>query len=485
MESNDKSLCSSECESRVLCVDLDGTLLATDLLWESVLLLVKGKPHLLVLLPVWLFRGKAYFKRQIARRVRIDAANLPYREDVLAFLRQEKAVGRKIILASGTDRELLAPIAQHLNIFDDYIGSDGTINLTGTRKQKVLESRFGRFQFDYVGNAAADLPSWRSSNAAWLVGPSRRTLAKAKRVSDIRHIFSIDTNRPLAILRALRYHQWTKNLLLFAPLVLSHQIFNLQLFLQTLCAFIAFSFCASSIYIFNDFLDITVDRRHPRKKLRPFASGELSIPFGGMLSLMMLTSSILIAVFTLPLLFLTGLGLYFTITMAYSFWLKRVVVADVIFLSMLYTLRILIGGAAASIVISPWLLAFSLFLFSSLAFVKRYSEMNILRRTAQEVIPGRGYIGQDKEWMRGMGSSSGYLSVLVLALYINSNEVTVLYRHPQILWCACIPMLYWVNRIWFLAGRGKVDDDPINFTVKDPVSYGVGLLLGIILLAAI
>ena len=469
----------------VLCVDLDGSLLATDMLWESMLLAVKSRPSLLLIFPFWLLRGKAYLKRKIAERVKVNAAALPYRSDILSFLVREKKAGRKIVLTTASDMSLVLPIAQHIGVFDDVIASDGRLNLKGTVKQKILEDRYGRKQFDYLGDSAADLAVWESANAALLVEPSNGTLKRALRIATVERVFHGKVNPLLAVVKALRCNQWSKNLLIFVPLLTSHEISELGLVVKAVIAFVAMCFCASSIYIINDFLDVEADRQHPKKRFRPFAAGTLSIPAGAGLAAVMCLGGLVLGWQMLPLRF-TGLLLaYLMLTVSYSMLLKRKIVADVVTLALLYTFRILIGGAALGVVISAWLLAFAMFLFLSLAFVKRYGEIGVVHRRSDEEVPGRGYIAEDKVWMSNMGGASGYLAILVFALYINSPDVAVRYRHPEVFWFACPPLLYWINRIWLLASRGKIDDDPLVFTATDRVSYAVGLLVAIAIVAAV
>lgn len=470
----------------VLCVDLDGSLLATDLLWESMLLAVKSRPSLLLAFPFWLLRGKAYLKRRIAERINVNASTLPYRSDVLSFLEEEKKTGRKIVLTTASDLRLVQPIAQYLRVFDDVIASNDGVNLKGAVKKRILEDRFGRRQFDYLGDSAADLAVWESANAALLVEPSRSTLKRATRISTIQRVFRYKVSRLRAVFKALRCNQWCKNLLIFVPLLTSHEVFELGLLIKALIGFVAMSSCASSIYIINDFLDIEADRQHPRKRLRPFAAGTLSIPVGAVLTVVLCLGGLGLAWVALPPICTVTLVVYLALTVSYSVLLKRKIVADVISLALSYTLRILMGGAAVGVEISAWLLAFSLFLFLSLAFVKRYGEIGVMNnRRGDNEVPGRAYIADDKAWMSNMGGTSGYLAILVFALYINSDDVTVLFRHPHLLWLACPPLLYWISRIWLLCSRGKIDDDPLVFTAKDRVSYAVGLMVILVLVVAL
>jgi 4-hydroxybenzoate polyprenyltransferase/phosphoserine phosphatase len=485
MLAENSPMSAKQIDTPVLCVDLDGTLLATDMLWESVLRLAKTRFHLLLALPFWLIRGRSYLKRKLATYVRVSPATLPYRDEVVSFLAEERKRGRTLALVTASDREVAEPIAQHLGLFEYVFASDGAVNLAGAQKRDALERRFGYREFDYIGNSPADLPIWGSANAALLVEPSKKTLKKATHISSVQHVFSCKVNRLREIVKALRCHQWSKNILLFVPLLTSHKVFEGELILRTLIAFVAMSFCASSIYIINDFLDVEADRQHPRKRFRPFAAGTISIPAGTVLATLMCLGGFGLGSMILPHRFTWLLLAYITLTATYSLLLKSKIVADVLTLALLYTLRILIGGSAVNMPISPWLLAFSVFLFLSLAFLKRYGEIGVLKKPTGVEIPGRGYIADDKEWMRTMGGTSGYLSILVLVLYINSHEVMALYSRPEILWFACPPLLYWISRIWLLASRGKIDDDPLVFAAEDRVSYAVGILVIVAIGAAL
>lgn len=470
--------------SPVLCVDLDGTLLATDVLWESVLLLLKRKPQLFFLLPFWLMKGKAALKQKIAQHVKLDVANLPYRQDVLDFLNQEKKSGRQIVLATASDSSAAIAIANYLGIFSDVIASDGKENLSGIRKRKAIEERYGNQGFDYIGNSSVDLVLWEAANSALLVDPSRRTLARAKRLGNVEQVFSSQTNHLFTFIKALRCYQWVKNLLVFVPLIMAHKVFDETRIWHAFWAFWAFSLCASGIYILNDLVDLKSDRLHPKKRLRPFACGKLSIPTGIVLSAGLLACAFTIAAIALNFWFIAGLVLYMSVTLAYSFYLKKTTVADVMTLAGLYTLRVLLGGVATDIAVSSWLLEFSMFFFLCLAFVKRYTEFDVLQLSSEGRLPGRGYIAGDKEWMHKMGAGSGYLAVLVLSLYINDEDVAELYNQPKILLLICPALLYWISRLWLLASRGYLEDDPIVFAIKDRRSYLLGAVIAVILAAA-
>lgn len=469
---------------RPLCVDLDGTLLATDVLWESLLILLKTKPLWLLLLPVWLLKGKAFLKRQIAQCVRLNPASLPYRLEVISFLTEEKKIRKEIILVTASDQQVADSIADYLGFFSAVLGSDGKINLLGKEKLEALKKYFGHGDFDYMGNSFVDIPLWQAAHQAILVGPSSFLVKQVSRKSSIQKIFPTQTKRLTSLLMTLRTHQWVKNILLFVPLILAHEVSNAGLIVRALFAFVAFSLCASSIYIINDLLDLDKDRVHPHKKYRPLAAGAVQIKTGLLMIPALLGVSLLISNLFLEFLFTILLLFYFGINCAYSLYIKQVLIADVILLTGLYTFRILSGGIATNISISPWLFAFSTFFFLSLAFMKRYSELYMMRKNRQRHIAGRAYTLSDLTLLRSIGPASGYLSVLVFTLYIDSSTVKELYLRPMLLWLIAPFMLYWTTRLWFLAQRGEINDDPLVFTVKDPMSYAMGVIVAVLLFVA-
>jgi len=469
----------------VLCVDLDGTLIATDMLWESLMLLLRQQPLQLINLPIWVLRGKSYFKQKIAEVTEVNAATLPFRSDVLTFLQREKENGRKIVLATASDKKIAEAIKRETELFSGVFASDGLTNCSGPNKSKVLVESFGSKGFDYIGNGRVDMPIWEAARYALLVDPSRRLLKKAEREVTVKYVFRRTQNRLIELLKAIRVHQWVKNLLVFVPVIMAHKLFDPALLFRSVCAFFAFSLCASGIYVLNDLLDLPSDRQHPKKKFRPFASGALSIPTGVSIAPILLAGAFLFAYLTLPVLFIGILGLYYLTTTAYSFVLKKIAILDILILAGLYTLRIFAGGMATGVPISAWLLAFSMFLFLSLALMKRYTELNVMQMSGSENVAGRGYRLSDQPGLLSLGTTSGYLSVLVLALYINSQEVTRLYDRPLVLWLICPLLLYWITRMWFRAQRGEIDDDPLVAAIKDPFSYGIGLAIAILLLAGV
>lgn len=469
---------------RPLCVDMDGTLVATDLLWESVLLLARERPLRLPLLPFWLVGGKAAFKRKLAEQVIPEAASLPYREDVLRMLRTERAAGRSLVLATASDSRIAERVAAHLGIFSSVLASDGGTNLSGVRKLSALRAHVNGAGFDYMGNSKDDLPIWREAEGAILVDPPADVLRAASRTATVQGVLQSRTSRAGAVVRALRVHQWVKNGLLFVPLVVGHRLAELDLVGRAVLAFAAFSLCASAVYVMNDLLDLEADRNHPRKRNRPFASGALAIPTGLMMVPLLLMGAFAISLTLVGSTFTIVLATYLALTTLYSVHIKRVLLLDVFLLAGLYTLRVLAGGVATSITISPWLAAFSMFFFINLAFLKRFSELHLLRERQQQRTERRDYAVADMDLIRSLGPCSGYLAVLVLALYINGADTLALYSRPAALWLLAPLLLYWVTRMWFFAHRGQMDDDPIVFTVRDRASYGIGLLVAVVMLIA-
>jgi 4-hydroxybenzoate polyprenyltransferase len=463
-----------------LCVDLDGTLLRTDTLIESLLLLLKANPLWAFLLPVWAYRGRAHLKRQIATRVELDPVHLPYHADLLAYLRREHERGRKLVLVSAADEILVRVVSEHLGIFEEVIASDGALNLKGANKRGALAARFGSGGYDYAGDHRADLDVWSDAREAIVVSSDVRLIREVG--SRVGRTFSSRAPRTKAIFRSLRVHQWVKNTLVFLPLLMAPEARDLSLLWNALLAFVAFSLCASSVYVVNDLLDLAADRRHGSKRKRPFAAGELALTTGLLLGPACLVAGLLVASM-LPMPFVAVLLVYLATTAAYSLRLKQVPVVDVIVLAMLYTGRVIAGAAATLLWPSPWILAFSLFFFLSLAFVKRYSELYALRQQPGP-IKARGYYAADLELVAASGTASGYVSVLVAALYINSDRVAGVYSQPAFLWIVCPLLLYWISRVWLLAHRGQMDDDPVVFAVRDRASYVVGALLAAALVAA-
>lgn len=455
-----------------LCVDLDGSLIRTDLFVESLLSLLKKSPLTLFLLPFWLMKGKAYAKRQVSSRVAIDATSLPYNKAVLELISEAREQGRSVELVTASDELLVGPVAQHLKIFDHVYCSDGQRNLRGINKAKFLVDLHGVNGFDYVGNDRFDIPVWRACNQPIVVAANNHFSSTLVKLGKDPKTLPVKASSWRTIVRAIRAHQWIKNLLIFAPLVMAHELSNNLAIAASALAFVAFCGCASAVYIMNDLFDLEADRHHRSKKRRPFASGELSISEG----IFIFFSLLLVAYIVsrgLSFSFKLALLLYFLTTTAYSLRLKQIPLIDIFVLAGLYTLRILAGGYVTHIAVSPWLLAFSMFLFTSLACAKRFSELLMVKQASRERPSGRGYHTGDLELISQFGICSGYLAVLVMALYINSDAVRSLYVYPNYLWLICPLLMYWISRIWLLTNRGRMHDDPIVFAIRDLASYFV------------
>jgi 4-hydroxybenzoate polyprenyltransferase len=467
-----------------LVVDLDGTLVKTDLLVESLLALLKQDILALFLVPWWLLKGRAYLKRQLSRRVSLNVRVLPYNHELLAYLRAERACGRRLILATATDERIARQVNAHLQLFDHVLASDGSTNLLGRRKRDRLIAEFGERNYDYAGNARCDMPVWSSARTAILVNAAPRVARRAARVALVGRVFQGEGHGLQTYLRALRVTHWLKNLLVFVPLVMAHRFLDAGSLAKTCLAFLAFGLCASSVYLMNDLMDLAADRHHPRKRQRPFAAGDLSVLAGVASIPVLLASSTVLGRFV-PGPLLGMLVLYFLLNLAYSVYLKRIALLDVIVLAGLYTLRLMAGAAAVDIWPSSWLLAFSSFLFLSLALVKRYDELVTMQAASGPQVEVRGYRLEDKELLAAMGCGSGYLAVLFLALYFSSLAVEIHYTRYQLTWFICPLLLYWVSYIWLTAHRNKMPDDPLVFTLTNRVSRIVIVLAALIVTVAI
>ncbi|MBE7942220.1 MULTISPECIES: UbiA family prenyltransferase [Ramlibacter] len=466
--------------SQPLVVDLDGTLVHTDMLHETSLRVLRDRPWDLLRLSVWLSQGKAVVKRNLAERAQFDPQHLPYNEELLHWLKEQKAAGRTLVLCTASDMAVAEAVASHLGIFDEVMGSDGSRNLGGKVKAEALVTLYGERGFDYVGNSTTDLAVWRHARRAVVVNGSTALAQKAGQLAAVEKIFE---RRPQGLgvwRRVLRAHQWLKNLLLFVPVMAAHQFSDANLWVALAVAFVSFSLCASSVYIFNDLLDLESDRAHPRKRARPFAAGLVPVWMGLLLGVALLVASCLLAR-KVGGTFFPWLGFYFVLTCAYSWTLKRLMLVDCLALAMLYTVRIVAGAAAAGLSLSFWLLAFAVFLFLSLAFVKRYAELEVQIMNGKTKVHGRGYYTTDAPLIQTLGVTAGYGAVLVLALYLNSEAVLRLYATPEVMWAAVPVLLFWVSWMWMQAHRGLMHDDPLVFAVKDRASLAAGLAFGVVL----
>jgi 4-hydroxybenzoate polyprenyltransferase len=468
---------------KILFVDLDGTLINTDLLLESFFRLLAKNFLYLFLIPFWLVQGKANLKYQIARRVAIRVDLLPYNKKLISYLEAEKSLGRKIVLISASNQALVSDVADHIRLFDQAIGSSERENLKGSKKLEKIQQLCSGSPFDYAANARPDLKIWEQADNGILVNSSKTLLADAGKLTEVAAVINSDISQLNAFLRALRIHQWAKNLLLFLPLLLSHQLNNIELILMSLAGFLSFSLCASSVYLLNDLLDLEHDRQHATKSTRPFAAGDLSLQTGLIATPSLLGLALLVATL-LPWQFSAVLLGYYSLTVIYSFYLKAFAIVDVLLLACLYTVRIIAGAATISTIPTFWLLAFSMFMFMSLAIVKRVTELGNLRDKNEQEARGRGYKAEDLESLTMLGSASGFMAVLVFALYINSEETRALYGTPEVLWFICPLLLYLISRIWLLTNRGQLHEDPVVFFITDHISQVVAALCGLLVWGA-
>jgi 4-hydroxybenzoate polyprenyltransferase len=481
-----------------LCVDLDGTLVKSDTLLDTVLVVARQRPVELVHIPGWIAQGRAAFKRHLTKLVALDVESLPYNRPLLEYLREQYGEGREIYLATAADRELAERIAAYLGIFAGVLASDGALNLAGGNKLAAFRAKFGD-NFCYIGNARPDVELLAACVSPMVANPDRALLAGMKRSGTVAAARFDDRGPALrSWLKAIRLHQWAKNALLFVPLLLAHQ-WHLRTFGGAITAFFSFGMCASATYIINDLLDLEADRRHPRKRRRPFAAGDLSAIAGvvvvGLLMLGALVLALALphvfnalpgtAVLASPYSFLGWLALYTAVTLSYSLYLKRKLLLDVFVLSGLYTVRIMAGSAATGIPMSPWLAGFGVFFFLSLAFVKRFSELEGLRERGGSVSNGRGYFVSDLEQLRALGTGAMYAAVVVLSIYINNPETNFLYAHPVRLWVVVPVLLLWLSQVWMLASRGEMHDDPVVFAITDKRSLLLGVLMAAVILWAL
>ncbi len=481
-----------------LCVDLDGTLVKSDTLVDSVLALARQHPQSLLKVPGWIAEGKAAFKQHVTSAVTLDVEHLPYNLPLLEWLRVEHGAGRSIYLATAADHRLANRVAEHLQLFDGVLASDGETNLAGGNKLAAFRSHFGD-SFCYIGNAHPDVELLRACESPMVANPHGSLTGGLKRAG-ITPARRFDDQAPAlkAWLKAIRLHQWAKNTLIFVPLLLAHD-WNLPAFVAATVAFLSFGLCASATYIINDLLDIEADRRHLRKRRRPFAAGDLSA-FAGVAAVAgMMCVSVVLAIFLphlfvvassghtallRPYSFLEWLAIYTATTLTYSFYLKRKLLLDVFVLSGLYTVRILAGSSATGVPISTWLAGFSVFFFLSLAFVKRFSELESLRERGAAVTNGRGYFVGDLEQLRALGTGAAYAAVVVTTLYISNPDTGRLYAHTARLWLVVPVLLLWLSQVWMLASRGEMHDDPVVWAITDKRSLFLGVLMALIVVFA-
>jgi 4-hydroxybenzoate polyprenyltransferase len=473
-----------------IAVDLDGTLIRSDTLVEATLLLIKLNPLYIFVIPIWILRGRLFFKQAIFDRVELDYSCLPYEHQLIDWLKTCKKDGHKIELVSATPDFIAKGVADFMGIFDGSFGSTNGINLKGSNKRDFLDQRFGKNGYIYCGNSSADLSVWDHCSQAVVINAPASIARKVAKSSDV--IFEVNKNQNFlrTFLKAIRIHQWAKNVLIFIPLLLGHQI-NYSTISAAFLAFLSFSMCASSIYLINDLLDLSGDRIHPDKKHRPLASGQLELPWGVMLSIILVIGGISLGV-VVSRGFLITLIIYLFITNFYSAILKRIPIADVLVLASLYSIRLIAGSQASGVKTSTWLLSVSMFFFLSLAFMKRVSELKLLvqlhrnstgrrnMRVHDIHIHGRGYIIDDLQVLTSMGAASGYLSVVLYAQYISNSAIRVMYTSPDLLWYICPILLFWISRAWLITNRGNMNSDPVAFALRDRGSYLTFAAVGII-----
>jgi 4-hydroxybenzoate polyprenyltransferase len=459
-----------------LCVDLDGTLIKTDTLWETAIAQIKAHPWKLFLLPFWLLAGRARLKQKLAEGAKVDWASLPYTPELLERLSAARAEGRDVILVSACDRAVAEAVARHLGFFTEVIASDGQTNLKSQAKARALTQRFGIGGFDYVGNEDADLAVWAVARERWAVNAPPRLSRKL--AAEERPLVTLAPLRrkPKAILRALRCYQWCKNGLVFVPVITAHAYLNLHAVRGAAIMLIAWCFVASGIYVTNDLLDLEADRRHPTKRTRPFASGDLPLVFGIVLGPLLLLAGTALAT-ALSLACGAAIVSYIAVSTAYSFHLKKRPLVDVFTLAFLFTIRVVGGGLASGYPATLWLLAFTIFLFLGLAFLKRCSELVRIQALGRRHMGSRGYGVADLPILQMFGVASAFVAIVVFALYVNSTVAEAQYAWPGALWGVAPCLLLWLCRLWLATARGEMHDDPIVYSMKDWVSWLVGVCI--------
>lgn len=468
-----------------LAVDMDGTLIRTDTLHESLLVLARTKPLLLPRLPIWLARGgRAGFKRKVAESVTPNVDSLPVNQGFVDWLGGQRLGGRRLVLVTAADSSLATRIADRVGVFDDVLASDGVLNLSGSRKAGILVERFGEGGYDYAGNSRADVEVWRHARRAIIVNPNRDVATRAAAVAEVETEFPSTPVGARTWLWMLRAHQWLKNVLVALPLIAAHERPTPDVILGVLLAFAAMSMCASAVYVVNDLVDLEHDRLHVRKRTRPFASGRMPLWVGIVAAPTLFGTSVWLATIV-NMRFLAWLLVYVAVTTAYSFALKRLAILDCLVLALLYTLRVVAGAAATQITLSFWLLALCVFVFLSLAFLKRYAELLVHTRNSHGApeggaLSGRGYSAVDSQLVQMLGVASGFAAVLVFAMYLDSPSVRVQYLTPEILWAGVLVLLYWLSWLWLKANRGEMHDDPVIFAAKDRTSLASGAVLAIV-----
>ncbi|MFP7571816.1 UbiA family prenyltransferase [Marivita sp. S2033] len=468
-----------------LYVDLDGTLIATDIAEESLVHAARDRTAIGSALKAYRAGGLAGLKRSLALSNPPDVAHLPYRHEVLDYIRNERSKGRRVILATAADATVAHAVAAHLKLFDAVIASEPGRNLKGAEKLRAI-NELSKGPFEYLGDSAADIPIWQSAARSGFVAPQRAARQEMRRDPDAHSLIVQRKISPLqALFTAMRPHQWAKNILVFVPILFAHEYVHLPVMLAGVLAFLCFSLCASGVYLINDIMDIQADRQHASKYKRPFAAGDLTIRQGIPAAVVLLVASVSAGFFFINALFGFVLIGYAILTTAYTFVLKQYSTVDVVALSLLHTVRILAGSAATGLTPSPWLLTYSLFFFLSLAYMKRFIELDRMAGATDNArLPSRNYFASEVQLVLTFGIANGALSVLTLAQYVNSTAVHANYNSPFLLWFIIPIMMFWTYRSWTWASRGQIGDDPVVFALKDTISrLCVGLVLVIIVSA--
>jgi 4-hydroxybenzoate polyprenyltransferase len=463
-----------------LVVDLDGTLISTDVLMEQLFILLKRKPYFIFPIIIWFFQGYAKLKLEITKRVELNPDILPYKDEVIQFVKEQKKTGRKIILATAAQIENAEIIGNYIGIFDEIIATTPNYNLRGNNKRLILNQKFGERKYDYIGDAYIDLNVWKSARKAILVEPSKDLISRTKQITEIDKIFYAKDSRFNIFLRSIRINQWIKNILIFVPTLLAHN-FELNILLQLLISFILFSIVSSSVYLINDLYDLESDRKHPIKKNRPLAAGQMHLSTGLYYSMAFLTLSLIICFFFFSNSLFYILILYFISNLFYSLYFKYQPIFDIILLSFLYTIRLFAGGIIANVIISDWLISFSMFFFLSLATLKRYAELKIYENNMLTGSTVRGYSINDIQFLFISGIALSITSTLIFILYLQSDKVTKLYSHPQYLIVIAIILITFLLRTWFNVGKKFKTDNPIEMVLSDKVNY-ILLTIGVIIM---
>jgi 4-hydroxybenzoate polyprenyltransferase len=474
-----------EPEAATLAVDLDGTLLRGDLLWEGLAKYLLPRIWRIGPVCTWLIKGgRPLLKARIAAATTLHAESLPWNDEVVRFCTERAAAGVSIVVTTAADADLAKRATGCFPFVSRVIGSEPGTNLKGDAKAARLIKEFGAAGFDYIGDSAADVPVWQSARNAWFVGSDGKRERLEKLTGKALHAAtSPQTEKGASLLEAMRPHQWLKNLLVFVPLCTAHFWDKLDYWQATVPVFLALCCLASAAYLLNDLADLDADRAHPRKRNRPFAGGAVGIPAGLGAAAALVALGLTLAAFAGPAALGATAG-YFALSLLYSLLIKTIPVFDGVFLSSLYTYRMVIGGVAGGVMISPWLLAFSTTFFLGLAFLKRFVELTHLPEDQEAPLARRGYVRTDLGFVLSVGMASGFLSVVVLALYLDSSASKALYGHPQWLWLIALVLLFWIMRVWFLAGRKLLHDDPVWFAARDWVTWGLGVLCAMAVAAA-